>query len=73
MKRADTARPQISLAAAELPPDEALAQLQMQLQRKRPANYRIAACGLMSSNFKLCGRRAATASGVLAPGRCSKR
>jgi NhaP-type Na+/H+ or K+/H+ antiporter len=40
---------------------------------KRPANYRIAAFGLMSSNFRLCGSSAATASGVLAVGRCSKR
>jgi len=40
---------------------------------KRPANYRIAPFGVMSSNFNLCGSSAATASGVLAAGRCSKR
>jgi len=40
---------------------------------KRPANYRIVPFGVMSSNVRLCGRSAATASGVLAAGRCSKR
>ena len=40
---------------------------------KRPGNYRISPSLLRSSIFRWCGSSAATASGDLAPGRCSKR
>jgi len=51
----------------------ALAEADHPFDRKRPANYRIAPCCRMSSNFRLCGSSAAMASGELAAGRCSKR
>lgn len=45
----------------------------VQYSGKRPGNYRIAPSLLRSFIFRLCGSSAATASGDLAPGRCSKR
>jgi hypothetical protein len=42
-------------------------------RRNRLANYGLDPLGVRSSVFKLKGRSAAMACGVLAPGRCSKR